>query len=450
MLKNIKNYPEYTIDSETAEIRRTRIGKNTVDRLIKFQTSPTGYLTVVLCSSGKPRRFFVHRLVAEAFVPGKSPDTDIVNHIDGVQTNNACNNLEWVSQRKNVIHWLKASGKYVGGRKESRPDPNKGKNKTSFRLPAGSRTEIIHGYFNLGISRSEYAKKFGTSCAAICYVIKSSSYNGPAVPHGWSVLEGEEWRCIPGYPRCAASNLGRVRSVAGVVVTNQIHKSGYLWASLGSMGQAPVHKLVCLAFHGSRSYVNGWVVDHINRNKQDNRESNLRWSSVRDNKINGLSDTVASNELVKYISDNAANGVSRIALAERTGLSRQAVGRIALGKSFDWIAREPVDYRKYCGECAPTEIWKSSDIYSLKASDRGNVADLVTGNSRSAIDRKDRKSLFLNVIKVSTGRPTQIQLKYLIATLFVPRKGCLKYVGHKDGDYRNCRADNLYWKPTQI
>lgn len=45
----------------------------------------------------------VHLLVARAFVPGETPGYD-VNHIDGVKTNSAASNLEWVTKSRNQQH----------------------------------------------------------------------------------------------------------------------------------------------------------------------------------------------------------------------------------------------------------------------------------------------------------------------------------------------------------
>lgn len=45
----------------------------------------------------------VHRIVAKAFINGES-DNLVVNHIDGNRLNNNLSNLEWVTQRGNVVN----------------------------------------------------------------------------------------------------------------------------------------------------------------------------------------------------------------------------------------------------------------------------------------------------------------------------------------------------------
>ena len=53
-----------------------------------------GYLRVNLCKDGKRKNFYVHRLVAMAFIP--NPDNlPMINHKDECKTNNIPENLEW-------------------------------------------------------------------------------------------------------------------------------------------------------------------------------------------------------------------------------------------------------------------------------------------------------------------------------------------------------------------
>lgn len=76
-----------------------------------------GYLRVQLCKRGKKERFFVHRLVAEAFLDNPLR-LEQVNHKDLNKANNCVENLEWVSASQNMIHAHRA-GRCTGSFKPS-------------------------------------------------------------------------------------------------------------------------------------------------------------------------------------------------------------------------------------------------------------------------------------------------------------------------------------------
>lgn len=61
----------------------------------------TGYRYVTLWNKKNRQVFLVHRLVAEAFLP-KQHGKNVVDHIDGIRTNNHVSNLRWCTRKENT------------------------------------------------------------------------------------------------------------------------------------------------------------------------------------------------------------------------------------------------------------------------------------------------------------------------------------------------------------
>lgn len=65
--------------------------------------STTNYVRVALHKDGKSQKFFMHRLVMNAFNPTDNNELEI-NHIDYNGENNNLTNLEWVTKSENEKH----------------------------------------------------------------------------------------------------------------------------------------------------------------------------------------------------------------------------------------------------------------------------------------------------------------------------------------------------------
>lgn len=73
--------------------RGNRIKNNTV--------TPLNYQRTRLCKDGKVKNYFIHRLVAQAFIPNPN-NYPIVNHKDENPSNNSVDNLEWCTVKYNT------------------------------------------------------------------------------------------------------------------------------------------------------------------------------------------------------------------------------------------------------------------------------------------------------------------------------------------------------------
>lgn len=72
-------------------------------KMLKPLITPNGYYRVRLYCDGYSKYKSIHRLVALSFLDNDE-DKPFVNHIDGVKTNNALCNLEWVTESENNLH----------------------------------------------------------------------------------------------------------------------------------------------------------------------------------------------------------------------------------------------------------------------------------------------------------------------------------------------------------
>ena len=107
MEKLITNFPNYKIDNNGNVFSRYKFKTGTVHdewRPVKpVLDKATGYYLVTLVHEDVRKNQFIHRLLAQNFIPNPEGKPQ-VNHIDGVKTNNQLSNLEWVTAKENAQH----------------------------------------------------------------------------------------------------------------------------------------------------------------------------------------------------------------------------------------------------------------------------------------------------------------------------------------------------------
>jgi NUMOD4 motif/HNH endonuclease len=99
----------------------------------------------------------------------------------------------------------------------------------------------------------------------------------------------EKWKNIKDFPGYQISNKGRVKSLKRtkpIILKYDVNSNGYLRVHLSNKFTKKifVHKLVGLHFIDNPT--NEIYLDHIDRVRVNNNDSNLRWCTIKENMRN--------------------------------------------------------------------------------------------------------------------------------------------------------------------
>jgi hypothetical protein len=67
---------------------------------LKPEYNEKGYQRVTLSVNGKIKKYFVHRLIAETYIPNPN-NLPFVNHLNHQRNDNRVDNLEWITTQDN-------------------------------------------------------------------------------------------------------------------------------------------------------------------------------------------------------------------------------------------------------------------------------------------------------------------------------------------------------------
>lgn len=185
--KDIEGYEKFYQVSNLGNVRsKDRIQKyknmKRKGKVLKLQPNSNGYLRVQLKIEAAGEKKFVHRLVAEAFLP-KAKGKNIVNHLDSVPTNNNVDNLEWTTFIGNMHHAIK-KGRFDRTEEWLR----------NQRLSLEQHDKPVVGINIKNQSKVNFrsiqdARKNGFDAGSICYCCKGvrQTHKG----YIWNYLEGD-------------------------------------------------------------------------------------------------------------------------------------------------------------------------------------------------------------------------------------------------------------------
>jgi hypothetical protein len=95
-MKDIKDYEGLYQVSNLGTVYSVKSGK-----FLKPRKTKLGYILIDLYKNNKQKTYYLHRLVAQAFIPNPL-NLPEVNHKSEIKTDNRVENLEWMSHKENI------------------------------------------------------------------------------------------------------------------------------------------------------------------------------------------------------------------------------------------------------------------------------------------------------------------------------------------------------------
>ena len=153
MTKLIDNFPNYSLSNDGV------ITNLTTGHIKSAWLCKNGYYYVDLQNKGYKRKFPLHRLVAQHFIP--NPDNKpTVNHIDGDKSNNSVSNLEWLTYSENTKHAY---------------DTGLNSQRHKLKIDEATADNLFETRIMTGTSLTALAKELGIGLTQLSYRIKEAA-----------------------------------------------------------------------------------------------------------------------------------------------------------------------------------------------------------------------------------------------------------------------------------
>lgn len=261
----------------------------------------------------------VHSLVARAFIGPQPFPSATVDHINGDRSDNRASNLRWATKSEQKLN-QRRTGKFAD----------------AMPIEISNGDGVWHWFSSL----SDGARAYGmdVSSASKCARGLNATCMGHFIRRVPSVvLDGERWTCIHGVD---VSSFGRIKNKRSGTLWMPEPNSGAGYCHVG--GPSPdrvnhaVHRLVAEAFIGPPPFP-GATVDHIDRNRSNNRVENLRYATRKQQVKNRAPFKIDLANVVRKVRVTDPDGLvvvypSGRAAAKATGVDFRLVSRVALGQ----------------------------------------------------------------------------------------------------------------------
>ncbi len=254
----------------------------------------------------------------------------------------------------------------------------------------------------------------------------------------------EEWRNFPviggrSFSKYEVSSLGQRRNkISGWVFSVKPNSAGYVCNTFvsdeGNSKEISAHSVVARAFLGEPDS-DDLTVDHINRERADNRLINLRWATQKQQTVNSDRSKciVIGQPIIQYTMDmeEIKRWPTIITAAKELKISQSNISQACRGSykqagGYKWVyERQDLD----------GEIWRDYESMGIQVSNMGRIKS----SCRHIIYGSKTADGYLKY-----GYPGKL-VHIIIAKVFLPNPDEKPQVNHKDKNRANNKLENLEW-----
>lgn len=279
IFKYIPGYDDLYIVSSKGYILSTRS-----DNILEVSSNRDKYFEVNLKDKdGNKKKIKLHTIMARTFLKKPEGKNIVIDHINGINTDNRLENLRYVSQSINC------KNAFITGN-------NKGSGKIICKLD--DEGNVLKRYKSILDACRDNGIKYAGSVHR-CLANPKSNYK--AGGFGWRYSKSNKKYIVTlqkdevfkklvskkyklNFPQYELSNYGNLRVVkTGKFIKPRIINGYYYINLLGKKSTVTVHVLVAKIFIDPPKNVNKTIVNHIDENGLNNYYKNLEWLTVQEN-----------------------------------------------------------------------------------------------------------------------------------------------------------------------